>query len=127
MPTAKLDEHPTVIRRWQSPARLPGNVLGASHLRRLCKDARADEVGFVAIGRPELEDQRVDMWRRFSWFLALTLAPMQRSAFGTRRSTPSAMDSGLARFAASCEACGRSDKLLANRVLDTNEQRAVVW
>jgi hypothetical protein len=56
--TTKLDEHPTVIRHRQSPAQLHPDVLDADRLRRLCLDARADDVGFVSIGRPELDDQR---------------------------------------------------------------------
>ena len=30
---------------------------------RLCLDAGADDVGFVAIGRPDLDDQRADILR----------------------------------------------------------------
>jgi putative sterol carrier protein/ferredoxin len=64
---AKLDEHPTVIRHRQSPAKTPPRILEAERLRRLCLDAGADDVGFVSIGRPELDDQREDILRLFPW------------------------------------------------------------
>jgi ferredoxin len=64
---AKLDEHPTVIRHRQSPAKLPTDVLDAGHLRRLCLDAGADDVGFVSIGRSELDEQRDDILRCYPW------------------------------------------------------------
>ena len=64
---AKLDEHPTVVRYRQSPKQTPPEVLDAERLRRLCLDAGADDVGFVSIGRPELDDQREDILRLFPW------------------------------------------------------------
>ena len=64
---AKLDEHPTVVRYRQSPEKTPPQVLDADRLRRLCLDAGADDVGFVSIGRPELDDQRDDILRLFPW------------------------------------------------------------
>jgi Fe-S-cluster-containing hydrogenase component 2 len=63
----KLDEHPTVVRYRQSPEKKPPKVLDAERLRRLCLDAGADDVGFVSIGRPELDDQREDILRLFPW------------------------------------------------------------
>ncbi|MHB1559017.1 MAG: SCP2 sterol-binding domain-containing protein [Isosphaeraceae bacterium] len=61
----KLDEHPTVIRhRRRAPAEVPG-VLDAEWLRRLCLDAGADDVGFVAIDRAEVDDQRAEILRAF--------------------------------------------------------------
>ena len=42
-------------------------VLDAGRLRRLCLDAGADDVGFVSIGRPELDDQREDILRLYPW------------------------------------------------------------
>jgi hypothetical protein len=57
----KLDEHPTVIRhRGRPPAAAPG-PLDAAWLRRLCLDAGADDVGFVAVDRPEVDDQRAEI------------------------------------------------------------------
>jgi ferredoxin len=64
---AKLDEHPTVVRYRESPEKPPPQILDADRLRRLCLDAGADDVGFVSIGRPELDDQREDILRLFPW------------------------------------------------------------
>jgi ferredoxin len=64
---AKLDEHPTVIRHRQFPTKELPQVLDAEWLRRLCLDAGADDVGFVSIGRPELDDQREDILRLYPW------------------------------------------------------------
>jgi ferredoxin len=64
---AKLDDHPSVIRHLQSPAQVPPKVADAEWLRRLCLGAGADDVGFVSIGRPELDDQREDILRLFPW------------------------------------------------------------
>lgn len=63
----KLDEHPTVIRVRSRPAR-PSSAsprITAQTLRKLCLDAGADDVGFVSIDRPELDDQRNDILRVF--------------------------------------------------------------
>lgn len=68
---AKLDLHPTVVRYRQSPHAPPPAVLDAGELRRLCLEAGADDVGFVLIGRPELDDQRGDILRQFPWTKAL--------------------------------------------------------
>ena len=64
---AKLDDHPTVIRHRQSAAQVPPKVVDAEWLRHLCLEAGADDVGFVSIGRPELDDQREDILRLFPW------------------------------------------------------------
>ncbi len=64
---SKLDEHPTVVRhREVSPTVAPA-PFDAQWLRRLCLDAGADDVGFVAIGRRELDDQRADILRLYPW------------------------------------------------------------
>ena len=63
----KLDEHPTVVRHRRSPPKAPAEVLDAERLRRLCLDAGADDVGFVSIRRPELDDQRADILRVYPW------------------------------------------------------------
>jgi ferredoxin len=63
----KLDEHPTVVRYRRSPAKEPPKVLDAERLRRLCLDAGADDVGFVSIDRPELDDQRDDIQSVYPW------------------------------------------------------------
>jgi hypothetical protein len=64
---AKLDEHPTVIRHRQSTKKVPPKALDAEWLRQLCLDAGADDVGFVSIGRPELDDQRADILHVYPW------------------------------------------------------------
>ena len=64
---AKLDDHPTVIRHRQTLAERPPKVLDAAWLRRLCLDAGADDVGFVAIDRPELDDQRAEILGLYPW------------------------------------------------------------
>jgi hypothetical protein len=60
-----LKQHPTVIHFYQQePAQatpVPPTRLDADWLRQLCLDAGADDVGFVAIDRPEIVDQRADL------------------------------------------------------------------
>jgi hypothetical protein len=61
----KLDDHPTVMRHRQRAEAGPNHEalhrFDAERLRRLCLDAGADDVGFVAIDRPELDDQRAEI------------------------------------------------------------------
>jgi ferredoxin len=62
---SNLDRHPTVVRFYerasaQAERREPSR-LDAAWLRQLCIDAGADDVGFVAIERPEIDDQRADI------------------------------------------------------------------
>ena len=62
-------EHPTV-RRFEERAALSSNAEGprkfeSSWLREVCLDAGADDVGFVGIERPELDDQRQDILAAF--------------------------------------------------------------
>src|SRR5262245_60344082 len=64
---AKLDDHPTVIRHRQQPKDAPKGVLDVDRVRRLCLEAGADDVGFVSINRPELDDQREDILRLYPW------------------------------------------------------------
>jgi NAD-dependent dihydropyrimidine dehydrogenase PreA subunit len=54
----RLDDHPTVVLHRQKATGTPPGVLDAGRLRSLCLEAGADDVGFVAIDRPELDDQR---------------------------------------------------------------------
>lgn len=61
----KLDEHPTVIRHRERPKDPAPKALEADWLRRLCLDAGADDVGFVAIDRPEIDDQRAEILSAF--------------------------------------------------------------
>ena len=64
----KLDDHPTVRRfRLQTvpPAAPKSDRLDPAWLKQLVLDAGADDVGFVEIGRPELDDQRDDILKAF--------------------------------------------------------------
>ncbi len=64
----KLATHPTVIRIRQqetSIVEVDNQTLDADWLRKLVLDAGADDVGFVQISRPELDDQRDDILRAF--------------------------------------------------------------
>jgi len=62
-------EHPTVRAYAERAARTPAPVapatLDADWLRRLARDAGADDVGLVEIGRRALDDQRDDILRFF--------------------------------------------------------------
>lgn len=66
---SKLDSHPTVltVRSKNAAANqtLPQTILAADEIRRLCLELGADDVGFVAIDRPELDDQRDDILKFF--------------------------------------------------------------
>ena len=64
---AKLDDHPSVVRFRASEPRLHPVTLDADWLRQLCQDAGADDVGFVAIDRPELDDQRAEILGLYPW------------------------------------------------------------
>jgi Fe-S-cluster-containing hydrogenase component 2 len=64
---SKLDEHPTVVRHRKIDVTVSPTRLDAEWLRRLCLDAGADDVGFVLIGRHELDDQRADILRLYPW------------------------------------------------------------
>ena len=63
----KLDDHPSVVRFRRSEPRPHPGTLDADRLRRLCLDAGADDVGFVAIDRPELDDQRAEILGLYPW------------------------------------------------------------
>src|SRR5258707_3139807 len=58
---ARLDDHRTVIRFRQNEAETPPKSLDVAWLRQVCLDAGADDVGFVAVDRPELDDQRPEI------------------------------------------------------------------
>src|SRR5438132_7334179 len=65
----KLADHPTVKafheKAAQAPAPPAPTKLDADWLRRLCREAGADDVGLVEISRPALDDQRDDILRSF--------------------------------------------------------------
>jgi len=62
---ANLDEHPTVraVRRREPAAK--GTHLDPAELRRLCLEVGADDVGWVALERPELDGERDEIRRLF--------------------------------------------------------------
>jgi len=65
----KLTDHPTVIEFYKKTATdfaPPGFPrVDADWLRQVCRDAGADDVGLVEIGRPALDDQRTEILRFF--------------------------------------------------------------
>src|SRR5438552_12679317 len=64
----KLEDHPTVQRiRLKTVSSVPPEKesLDAGWLKQLVLDAGADDVGFVEIGRPALDDQRTDILKAF--------------------------------------------------------------
>src|SRR5438093_13037627 len=84
----QLSEHPTV-KRFHELAGLMNMreslpPLDAAWLRQLCLEAGADDVGFVAINRPALDDQRDDFVNVFphaktfiSLLMRMTREPLQ--------------------------------------------------
>ena len=63
----KLADHPSVVRFRESERRQSPTTLDASWLKQLALDAGADDVGFVAIDRPELDDQRAEILGLYPW------------------------------------------------------------
>src|SRR5437870_10517537 len=64
----KLEDHPTAQRiRLKTVSSVPpkNESLDAGWLKQLFLDAGADDVGFVEIGRPALDDQREDILKAF--------------------------------------------------------------
>jgi Fe-S-cluster-containing hydrogenase component 2 len=64
----KLEDHPTVQRiRLKSESSVPSKKepLDTAWLKQLVLDAGADDVGFVEIGRADLDDQRQDIVKAF--------------------------------------------------------------
>src|SRR5256714_3440347 len=64
----KLEDHPTVQRiHLKTLPSVPSKKesLDAGSLKQLVLDAGADDVGFVEIGRPALDDQRQDILKAF--------------------------------------------------------------
>jgi len=66
-----LNEHPAVRRFYEKNPGIggpkPGRRLVAGAVRQQCLEFGADDVGFVEIGRPELDDQRDDILKMFPW------------------------------------------------------------
>src|SRR5262245_32772421 len=65
----KLADHPTVKAFYEKAAQAPApsapTKLDADWLRRLCREAGADDAGLVEISRPALDNQRDDILRAF--------------------------------------------------------------
>src|SRR3982751_6025384 len=64
----KLEDHPTVRRvrlKTLNGVRPNAESLNAEWLKQLMLDAGADDVGFVEIARPALDDQREDILKAF--------------------------------------------------------------
>src|SRR6059058_4147710 len=64
----KLEDHPTVQRiHLKTVPAVPSKKesLDAGWLKQLVLDAGADDVGFIEIGRPALDDQREDIFQAF--------------------------------------------------------------
>src|SRR6195256_4147954 len=92
----KLEDHPTVqrIHLRVVPSVPPGKQsLDAGWLKQLVLDAGADDVGFVEIGRPALDDQRQDIFKAFPHTRTLIsfVVRMNREAIRT----PARSDSNL--------------------------------
>src|SRR6266566_6698285 len=84
----KLEEHPTVQRihlKTVPPVRSKKESLDAHWLKQLVLDTGADDVGFVEIGRPALDDQREDIFKAFPHTKTLIsfLVRMNREAIRT--------------------------------------------
>lgn len=62
---AKLLDHPTVQAVLAKTPDSSPLQLKADELRQLCLSSGADDVGFISINRPELDDQRPDIVRAF--------------------------------------------------------------
>ncbi len=60
-----FDNHPTVHAVRNKPISAKPTRIDVQTLREWCLDAGADDVGFVSINRPELDDERADILRVF--------------------------------------------------------------
>src|SRR5207247_7762491 len=90
----KLDDHPTVQRiHLKTVPSVPSKkeLLDAGWLRQLVLDAGADDVGFVEIDRPALDDQREDILKAFPHTKTLIsfVVRMNREAIRTPASSVS--------------------------------------
>lgn len=68
VPRSKLlEDHPTVRQQRDggTPTQTPPAVLEPEELRALCLACGADDVGFVSLDRPELNDQRAEILAAF--------------------------------------------------------------
>jgi ferredoxin len=67
----RLAEHPTVARHRERADVAPPAAPDAERLRHICLDAGADDVGFVAINRPEIDGQREEILALYPWAKSL--------------------------------------------------------
>jgi ferredoxin/putative sterol carrier protein len=64
----RIDNHPTVLQHLAADRTARGPCpLDADRLRALARECGADDVGLVAIDRPELDDQREEILSRYPW------------------------------------------------------------
>jgi Fe-S-cluster-containing hydrogenase component 2 len=93
----KLEDHPTVRRiRLKTLPSIPPRTesLDAGWLKQLVLDAGADDVGFVEIGRPALDDQRQDILKAFphTKMLISFVVRMNREAIRTPKRSVSNLE-----------------------------------
>jgi Fe-S-cluster-containing dehydrogenase component len=62
---AKIDQHPTVVAARNRPPRPAQPRISGVRLREICRAAGVDDVGFVAIDRPEIAAERADILKAF--------------------------------------------------------------
>jgi Fe-S-cluster-containing hydrogenase component 2 len=116
----KLEDHPTVreVRSRPALAAPPEEPLQADWLRQIVLDAGADDVGFVEIGRPALDDQREDILKSFprTKTLIAFVVRMNREPIRT-----------VARSVANLEFHHTGDQVndVARRVVRTLEDRGI--
>src|SRR3954454_3133844 len=117
----KLEDHPTVQRMHRKTVpSVPSKQesLDAGWLKQLVLDAGADDVGFVEIGRPALDDQRADILQGFPRTRTLIsfVVRMNREAIRTP-----------ARSVANTEFHHSGDEVndVARRVVRTLEDRGI--
>ncbi|MBI3834111.1 MAG: SCP2 sterol-binding domain-containing protein [Planctomycetes bacterium] len=93
----KLEDHPTVRRiRLKTLPSIPPRTesLDAGWLKQLVLDAGADDVGFVEISRPALDDQRQDILKAFPHTKSLIsfVVRMNREAIRTPKRSVSNLE-----------------------------------
>ncbi|HKQ33619.1 MAG TPA: 4Fe-4S ferredoxin, partial [Thermodesulfobacteriota bacterium] len=70
---SRMDEHPAVINYYKKRSAVgaaagsagSSGVLSAAWLREVCREAGADDAGFVGIGSPGLSGEKDDILFRF--------------------------------------------------------------
>jgi NAD-dependent dihydropyrimidine dehydrogenase PreA subunit len=67
----RLSEHPSVIQHRAAARRVSPTILDVPRYRQMCLDSGADDVGFLALDRPELDDQRAEILALYPWARSL--------------------------------------------------------